>query len=178
MESAFSSHRKCLGLGNCRKHSKRGKSHVRFGTPTSTRRPPSHPRVSSASRQGPQSSAMDRLESLGNTISQITLYDIKSMYNQVQKTLRFRRIFVEDDAGQKCCAQRQRNGGQSSGGYQRRAMVSSQAIISSHRDLISRKGSKLDLDAGYCPRVCLYTASPCFSSAINVQSLLCRTFNL
>jgi epsin len=28
---------------------------------------------------------MDRLESLGNSISQITLYDIKSMYNQVRK---------------------------------------------------------------------------------------------
>jgi epsin len=28
---------------------------------------------------------MDRLEALGNTISQITLYDIKSMYNQVRK---------------------------------------------------------------------------------------------
>jgi len=26
---------------------------------------------------------MDRLESLGNSLSQITLYDIKSMYNQV-----------------------------------------------------------------------------------------------
>ena len=27
---------------------------------------------------------MDRLESLGSTISNITLYDIKSMYNQVR----------------------------------------------------------------------------------------------
>lgn len=27
---------------------------------------------------------MDRLESLSNTISQITMYDIKSMYNQVR----------------------------------------------------------------------------------------------
>lgn len=27
---------------------------------------------------------MDRLESLGNTLSQITMYDIKSMYNQVR----------------------------------------------------------------------------------------------
>ena len=26
---------------------------------------------------------MDRLESLGNALSQITMYDIKSMYNQV-----------------------------------------------------------------------------------------------
>lgn len=26
---------------------------------------------------------MDRLESLSNTLSQITMYDIKSMYNQV-----------------------------------------------------------------------------------------------
>jgi hypothetical protein len=26
---------------------------------------------------------MDRLESLGSTLSQITMYDIKSMYNQV-----------------------------------------------------------------------------------------------
>jgi len=46
---------------------------------------------------------MDRLESLGNTLSQITLYDIKSVYNQVWKTLHFNRTFVEDDAGQKCC---------------------------------------------------------------------------
>lgn len=50
---------------------------------------------------------MDRLEALGSTLSQITLYDIKSMYNQVRKTLRFRRIFAEGDAGQKCRAQRQ-----------------------------------------------------------------------
>lgn len=28
---------------------------------------------------------MDRLESLSNTLSQITLYDIKSMYNQVRE---------------------------------------------------------------------------------------------
>ena len=28
---------------------------------------------------------MDRLEALGNTLSQITLYDIKSVYNQVRK---------------------------------------------------------------------------------------------
>jgi len=27
---------------------------------------------------------MDRLESLGNTLSQITVYDIKNMYNQVK----------------------------------------------------------------------------------------------
>ena len=26
---------------------------------------------------------MDKLEALGNSLSQITLYDIKSMYNQV-----------------------------------------------------------------------------------------------
>ena len=31
---------------------------------------------------------MDRLESLGNTLSQITMYDIKSMYNQVRVELR------------------------------------------------------------------------------------------
>ena len=54
---------------------------------------------------------MDRLGALGNTLSQITLYDIKSVYNQVQKILRFNRIFVQYAAGQKCCAQRQRNGG-------------------------------------------------------------------
>jgi hypothetical protein len=30
---------------------------------------------------------MDRLESLGSTLSQITMYDIKSMYNQVQSIL-------------------------------------------------------------------------------------------
>jgi hypothetical protein len=27
---------------------------------------------------------MDRIESLGNTISNLTMYDIKSMYNQVR----------------------------------------------------------------------------------------------
>lgn len=32
---------------------------------------------------------MDRLESLGNTLSQITLYDIKSAYNQVHTLLFF-----------------------------------------------------------------------------------------
>lgn len=50
---------------------------------------------------------MDRLESLGSTLSQITLYDIKSMYNQVRKTFPFGRIFVEGDTGQKRCSQRQ-----------------------------------------------------------------------
>ena len=34
----------------------------------------------------PSSPAMDRLESLGNALSQITMYDIKSMYNQVRRT--------------------------------------------------------------------------------------------
>lgn len=42
---------------------------------------------------------MDRLEALGNTLSQITLYDIKSVYNQVRKTPRLNCTFVEDDAG-------------------------------------------------------------------------------
>ena len=31
---------------------------------------------------------MDRIESLGNALSQITMYDIKSMYNQVRWILR------------------------------------------------------------------------------------------
>ena len=43
------------------------------------------PRVFSLRQQGSESSTMDRLESLGNSLSQITLYDIKSMYNQVRK---------------------------------------------------------------------------------------------
>jgi epsin len=30
---------------------------------------------------------MDRLESLGTTLSQITLYDIKSMYNQAKNVV-------------------------------------------------------------------------------------------
>lgn len=50
---------------------------------------------------------MDRLEALGNTLSQITLYDIKSVYNQVRKTFHFNRVFIEGDAGKKCCAQRE-----------------------------------------------------------------------
>ena len=61
---------------------------------------------------------MDRLEALGNSLSQITLYDIKSVYNQVRKTPPFNRTVIEDDEGQKCCTQRQRNGGKSSRGYQ------------------------------------------------------------
>ena len=61
---------------------------------------------------------MDRLEALGNTLSQITLYDIKSVYNQVRKSLPSNRALVEDDTGQKCCAQRERNGGESSRSHQ------------------------------------------------------------
>lgn len=45
---------------------------------------------------------MDRLESLGNAVSQITLYDIKSMYTQVWKTLRPGYTFAQNDPGQKC----------------------------------------------------------------------------
>jgi hypothetical protein len=39
-----------------------------------------------------QSTTMDRLEALGSTLSQITMYDIKSMYNQVR--LGFFRDFI------------------------------------------------------------------------------------
>jgi hypothetical protein len=39
---------------------------------------------------------MDRLESLGNTLSQITLYDIKTMYNQVSFLWRNLHSFVGD----------------------------------------------------------------------------------
>ena len=53
---------------------------------------------------------MDRLEALGNTLSQVTLYDIKSMYNQVRETLRSNRTPAQDDTGQKRCSQRQRDG--------------------------------------------------------------------
>jgi epsin len=40
---------------------------------------------------------MDRLESLGNTLSQITLYDIKSMYNQVHLITSRPRLVIDSD---------------------------------------------------------------------------------
>ena len=77
---------------------------------------------------------MDRLESLGNALSNITMYDIKSMYNQVRSPticLRLclrRRLFSWGShgvLGEERRAQRQRDGGQGAGGDERRGMVRS-----------------------------------------------------
>lgn len=70
---------------------------------------------------------MDRLEALGSQLSQITMYDIKSMYNQVG-------CFARPDApnhshlsavctGQEYDAERDRDGRKGVGGDERRAMV-------------------------------------------------------
>lgn len=58
---------------------------------------------------------MDRLDALAGQLSQITMYDIKSYYNQVS----FAREKADKneadpslDEGKKCCIERQRDGGQ------------------------------------------------------------------
>lgn len=75
---------------------------------------------------------MDRIESLGNTISNLTLYDIKSMYTQVRlvfaRTFRpgylsglggavYSFIWIEMLIGKECCVQCQRDGGQGARSY-------------------------------------------------------------
>lgn len=58
---------------------------------------------------------MDRLESLSNTISQITLYDIKSMYTQVWTCVsRLHNFSYFLLPGQEHGPQCQRDGGQGS----------------------------------------------------------------
>lgn len=62
---------------------------------------------------------MDKIEALGNTLSNITLYDIKSMYTQVRFQMLTRVIsqgsgrctHASDTIGKKCSIQCQRNGG-------------------------------------------------------------------
>jgi hypothetical protein len=69
---------------------------------------------------------MDKIESLGNTISNLTLYDIKSMYTQVRVMFTPRqreRGYTHPSGrnysvGKECCVQRQRDGGQSAGSYE------------------------------------------------------------
>jgi hypothetical protein len=69
---------------------------------------------------------MDKIESLGNTISNITLYDIKSMYTQVRvmsTTRQLERDYPHPSGrnhsiGEECCIQRQRDGGKSAGSYE------------------------------------------------------------
>jgi len=69
---------------------------------------------------------MDRIESLTNTLSNITLYDIKSMYTQVYSLccLQVTKVnHFKSIAGEKCCPEYQRDGGESSRGNQRRSLV-------------------------------------------------------
>ena len=61
---------------------------------------------------------MERLESLTTTLQNITLYDIKSMYNQVQFSSILTNV-VLTNVGQERRPQRERDGGQGQGGYQR-----------------------------------------------------------
>lgn len=66
---------------------------------------------------------MDKIESLGNQLSQITMYDIKSMYNQVR--LRFgrheraRAMFTICHTGEEYGLERVGDGGKSEGGNER-----------------------------------------------------------
>ena len=75
---------------------------------------------------------MDKLESLSSTLANITLYDIKSMYNQacfVQVVLdviadtAISRSEKKTLSGQKHGLERDGNGGQSERGDERRSMV-------------------------------------------------------
>ena len=68
--------------------------------------------------------AMDRLESLGSALSQITLYDIKSMVNQVCRQGVIAKVWeCSSRVGQECRVQCQRNGSEGAGRHQRRALV-------------------------------------------------------
>ena len=55
---------------------------------------------------------MERLESLTTTLQNITLYDIKSMYNQVQFSSILTNVILTLDVGQERRPQRERDGGQ------------------------------------------------------------------
>ena len=89
---------------------------------------------------------MDRLESLGNALSQITMYDIKSMYNQVRKD---RYAPVRDHScplpGEECGVQCQRDGSESPGCDQRRTMVRAVALGRAKRMLKSSRGASSTL---------------------------------
>lgn len=73
----------------------------------------------------PHISAMDRIESLTNTLSNITLYDIKSMYNQVRVFSSKATPQLTFFPGKECCAEYQRNGSKGSRSDQRRPLVRS-----------------------------------------------------
>lgn len=47
---------------------------------------------------------MDRIKALGNILPQITLYDVKSTYNQVRKVFHFNRVYINWGVGRKCRA--------------------------------------------------------------------------
>jgi len=72
---------------------------------------------------------MDRLESLGNQLSQITMYDIKSMYNQVRLRPRTCACRAVADArlsaheGEEHGAEPERDGDEGAGGDERRRLV-------------------------------------------------------
>lgn len=62
---------------------------------------------------------MDRLESLAGQLSQVTMYDLKSYYNQVSLEREKENMNETDrsgDEGKKCRIEHQRDGGQSSRG--------------------------------------------------------------
>lgn len=42
---------------------------------------------------------MDRIKALGNILPQITLYDVKSTYNQVRKVFHFNRVYINWGVG-------------------------------------------------------------------------------
>jgi hypothetical protein len=56
---------------------------------------------------------MDKLESLSSTLSNLTMYDIKSMYNQVLPitTLPESELLTWTMTGKECRPERQRDGG-------------------------------------------------------------------
>jgi hypothetical protein len=71
---------------------------------------------------------MDRLEALGSALSQVTMYDIKSMYNQVRPRPAPRAHAADKCAGEEHGHERRRDGGQGDGGDERRAMVCARGL--------------------------------------------------
>ena len=100
----------------------------------------------SAPRPLPSPPAMDRLESLGNAISQISIYDIKSMYNQVCED-RYRPVRHHSCPlpGEECGVQCQRDGSESPGCDQRRTMVRAVTLRCAKRMLKASRGASSTL---------------------------------
>jgi hypothetical protein len=111
-------------------------------------------------------STMDRLESLGNTLSNLTLYDIKSMYTQVYPIIFQTPYSVLYSLWYLPC--RQRTSSSTSARwrprYGRRQMMTL-GVLGTHsaRTMVGRmltrfmiiKGRELDADAGHRPGVCV-----------------------